>query len=186
MKHINTKKLLSFLFGLVVFSFSISGWAYENIVNLTSLTGSGDVSVNFTQEKAVVIFLSESCPCSDSHIEHFIQLKKDFPDYKFIGIQSSVTKTMDSVKKYYTSKNLNFPVIADPAQKRVKEFGALRTPHVFVLQNGEIVYKGGVTNDANFSTATEFYLKDALASLSKGKPAKDGTKKLHGCYIDRD
>lgn len=134
----------------------------------------------------VVFFLSTTCPCSNSHMNHLNDLSKIYKDFSFVGVHSDKFQEIEFAKKYFKSKAMNFPVLEDSKQVIAGELEALKTPHTFVFNNkNKMVFHGGVTNSSNYGHASKFYLKDALASLNVGKSPEKNFARALGCYIAR-
>ena len=141
-----------------------------------------------SSEKAplVVLFLSSKCPCSLSHVNHLIELKKKFSQFSFVGIFSGPEETEDKVKSVLGPMGLNFPLLVDADQKWLNQFEALKTPHVFVVnQKGEVVFAGGVSDSSSFAASEKHYLEVALTELSEGRSLTRTEAKALGCYIQR-
>ena len=139
-----------------------------------------------------LIFLSHKCPCSRSHIEHINSILTKNKDLKIFGVISEPSKGDDKVlsDQYYTQSNFNFPIIEDPQQSLVKEYGALKTPHVTLLKKTmegkfKVIYQGGLTNQKVFNDSGKFYLAENMENLSHGKPLKYERGFSLGCYIKR-
>ncbi|MCM2301763.1 MAG: thioredoxin family protein, partial [Flavobacteriaceae bacterium] len=85
-------------------------------------------------------------------------------------------------------KGFTFPYLLDEGQKIYPQYGATRTPHIFILKkekgNLMVSYIGAI--DDNYKDATRAkvkYVEDAVDALLKGeKPAITETKAL-GCSI---
>jgi len=85
-------------------------------------------------------------------------------------------------------KAFPFPYLFDDGQTIYPQYGALRTPHVFLLQKKNdgfyVAYIGAIDNNyKDASAVTEKYVESAVAALQKGeKPSPDFTKAI-GCSI---
>ncbi len=140
-----------------------------------------------------VLFLSQECPCSQSHVEHLNQLKDQFSQVSFYGVISDLLdpKNEREVLTYFDSKQFQFPILLDREQKLVKRYGALKTPHVVLLrqveggEKYETLYEGGVSDGKDFSQSEKKYLEENLVMLAQEKPVKYRHGKSMGCYIRR-
>jgi len=143
------------------------------------------VSIDLKLKKAtVLIFLSSTCPCSDSHVSIVKSLSKKFTDFQFVGVHSNYNEDKGKAAEYFKEKDFSFPIIYDAETVIAKKFGALKTPHVFILNNqSEIIYNGSVTDSANAQTAKEQFLEKALVEISNGLTPSTPRKKTLGCYI---
>lgn len=136
----------------------------------------------------VLIFLSKDCPCSKSHGDHLNQLSQEFKQISFYGVITDRESNDVEVSTYF--KTFLFPIISDPQQSLVKQFKALKTPHVVLLKrqpnNQEtILFEGGVSDQRDGTSAKVYYLKDNLKALLTNQPLPYAQGKSLGCYIRR-
>ncbi len=152
-----------------------------NVVDLKN------VSINFRDGKSkVILFLSAKCPCSASHENLIKELSKEFPGISFYGISSNSNEKLVDVSQHFKEVNFTFPLLHDKDAKIADEFGALKTPHAFIVNgNGDILYSGGVTNSAHAPGATKQYLKEALINVVAGKNPEPREVRTLGCVILR-
>ncbi len=140
----------------------------------------------------LLVFLSKDCPCSRSHVTHLNQLSSEFKNISFYGV---ITDTIndnnsESIYAYYSAPQFTFPLLQDREQKLIKQYNALKTPHVILFkkqQNGlyTIVYEGGVSNHRDFPQAQIHFLKENLIAAQKNQPLPHTNGKSLGCYIRR-
>ncbi|HRG65752.1 MAG TPA: thioredoxin family protein, partial [Saprospiraceae bacterium] len=78
-----------------------------------------------------------------------------------------------------------FPYLFDEGQKIYPQYGATRTPHVFLLNAQRIVkYIGAIDDNPNDASAVKAkYLEEAIASLQAGKEIIPNVTKALGCSI---
>lgn len=145
-----------------------------------------NVSIDLEKKKAtVVVFLSARCPCSNSNSALVEKLAKKYSDFQFVGIHSNYDEPLGLALSYFGRKDFNFPVIYDQETELAKKFGALKTPHVFIINHaGEVIYNGSVSSSTNADLAKEIYLDIALADIREGKEPAAPKKKTLGCYIN--
>ncbi len=147
---------------------------------------------NESSDLKALVFLSSYCPCSKSHVGHLNELSQAFPGVKIFGVitddMSGGSKKM--VEGYYSQKRFRFPIIADPKQKLVKEYKALKTPHVVLAKkapNGKFtkIYEGGLTDKREYSKAGRKFLEENLMALKDNKELPHSQGRSLGCYIRR-
>ena len=82
-------------------------------------------------------------------------------------------------------KGFDFPYLFDDGQKVYPQYGATRTPHVFLLDNTRKVrYIGAIDDSAqDAESVTETYLEDAIAAVEAGKEPNPSFTKAIGCSI---
>ncbi|MBS1984526.1 MAG: redoxin domain-containing protein [Bdellovibrionales bacterium] len=144
-------------------------------------------TLSASTKPTVIVFVSARCPCSRSHEKELTTLAKDFPGVDFVGINSNVDEGLELSKKHFVESALGFPVLKDPKAEIANSFGALKTPHVFVVDAGghKILYQGGVTDAHKADDASKHYLREVLKEVAAGRPAPLAESKSLGCYIKR-
>jgi peroxiredoxin len=83
---------------------------------------------------------------------------------------------------------LTHPILLDESGSTGKAYGAIKTPHVFVIDpKGVLVYRGGVDNapmgEVNGGGARVDYLQAALADLAAGRPVATAEARPYGCSV---
>ena len=79
-------------------------------------------------------------------------------------------------------------VLLDPTGKVGKEYGAKRTPEMFIINpEGEIIYHGAIdsirsSNPADIKKATN-YVNAAMAEAKAGEPVSDESTQPYGCGV---
>jgi len=79
-------------------------------------------------------------------------------------------------------------VLLDPQGQLGHLYGALTTPHLFVIDpRGRLVYNGAIDSIASADKAdiakADNYLRDALADLAAGKPVATPSSRPYGCSV---
>ena len=143
----------------------------------------------------IVIFTCNHCPYSIAYEDRIIALDKKYKEkgYPVIAINPNnpqVSKGDDfvSMQQRAKDKGFTFPYLFDDGQKIYPQYGATRTPHVFLLnkENGSLIveYIGAIDNNSQDAEAvTEKYVENAVDALLKSKkPVVNATKAI-GCSI---
>ncbi|RLZ06545.1 thioredoxin family protein [Faecalibacter macacae] len=143
----------------------------------------------------IVIFTCNHCPYAKAYEERIIALDKKYKDlgYPVIAInpndpdvqpQDGFTEMQVRAKE----KGFTFPYLLDEGQKIYPQYGATKTPHVFLLQKEKdkniVKYIGAIDNnyeDAN--DVSERYVEDAVDALLANKPIKVTSTVAIGCTI---
>lgn len=143
----------------------------------------------------IVVFTCNTCPVAKIYQDRVEALNKTYAakGYPVIAINTNdpVASPGDSYLKMQErakEKNFSYAYLEDPNHVYTKKYGAMKTPHVFVLQKtakgNEVAYIGAIDNDqedTNVSKTT--FVQNAINSLLKGeKPAVTSTKAV-GCSI---
>ncbi len=151
---------------------------------------------DYTEAKGfIVIFTCNHCPYSIAYEDRIIALQDEFgpQNYPVIAINPNDPEvnpkdSFELMKVRATEKQFNFPYLFDEGQKIFPQYGATRTPHVYVLnkENGENIvrYIGAIDNNhADANDVSEYYVKDAVNALIKGEKVKTDVTKAIGCSI---
>jgi hypothetical protein len=146
-----------------------------------------------TSRWKALVFLSEACPCSRSHINHLNELQEKYPELKIFGVISEPPKNEEEKKdvdKYFKGTAFKFPILADDKQVLVGRYGALKTPHLTLFEKKakgtyEVIYQGGVTNQRDFEKSNVKYFAENMEQLTHGKVVKYKNGQSLGCYIRR-
>ncbi len=162
--------------------------------NLSSIEGFGllrggekvSASVDGNKKALVVVFLSAKCPCSNNHVSELKSLAKDYPDMRFVGVNSNSDESDEMSRAYFEKTDFNFPIIKDKNSILANKYSALKTPHSFVIgRDGKILYQGGVSSSRQFETADRKYLREALDDVHSERAVKTTEARTLGCTISR-
>lgn len=143
----------------------------------------------------IVIFTCNHCPYAKKYENRIIELDKKYKDqgYPVIAINPNdpVAQPEDGYKEMIERaklKGFTFPYLLDDGQKIYPQYGATKTPHVFLLQKEDgkniVKYIGAIDNnyeDAN--DVSEYYVQDAVNALLKGEKVKKTKTVAVGCTI---
>jgi peroxiredoxin len=144
---------------------------------------------------AIVIFTCNHCPYSVATEDRIIALDKKYKAKGFpvIAINPNDPKiqpedSFDNMKIRAKEKGFTFPYIFDEKQTVYKEFGATKTPHVFIVSNkgGEfyLEYIGAIDDNARDSEkVSDRYVENAVDALLAGNKPKVKETKAIGCSI---
>lgn len=151
---------------------------------------------DYTDAKGyIVIFTCNTCPFAVAYEDRINALDKKYKALGFPVIainpndpEVSPKDNMAAMSQRATDKNFSFPYLLDLGQEIYPQYGALRTPHVFVLnkEGGQNIvrYIGAIDNnheDAN--NVSERYVEDAVDALLKGAQIKTEKTVAIGCDI---
>ncbi|MCJ7934059.1 MAG: thioredoxin family protein [Chryseobacterium sp.] len=143
----------------------------------------------------IVVFTCNHCPYAKKYEDRIIELDKKFKDqgYPVIAINPNDPNVQpeDGYKQMVgraKQRGFTFPYLVDEGQRIYPQYGATKTPHVFVLQkeNGKniVKYIGAIDNNYdNPKEVSEYYVQDAVNALIKGEPVKMTKTVAIGCTI---
>lgn len=148
-------------------------------VKLVALSGEPVEMNNYAERQAtVVLFLSSRCEATDLALADINQLYRKFRlrNALLVGVCPNEKESGDELRTFAQRRGLIFPVYRDPNGAIAKQFGAIATPEVFLLdRQGKLVFHGGLQAGA----AREAF-EAAVAATVKGEPIVAGTRKVEG------
>ena len=164
--------------------------------NLKNINGKNISLADMKSAKGyIVVFTCNTCPYAVAYEDRLIALNKKYAakGYPVIAINPNdpITQPADTYDKMQAKakeKDFNFPYLMDPNHVVTKQFGATRTPHVFVLQKtdkGNIVqYIGAIDSDTENTDPNKVnYLQNAVDAIASGKKPEVAITKAIGCNI---
>ena len=143
----------------------------------------------------IVIFTCNHCPYSVAYEDRIIDIDKKYRQkgYPVIAINPNDPELYptDSYEKMIVrskEKEFTFPYLFDDGQEIYPQYGATKTPHVFLLnrENNELIVKyiGAIDNNhTDASQVSEKYLENAVDALLNGKDPEPNITKAIGCSI---
>lgn len=140
----------------------------------------------------IVVFTCNHCPFAVKYEDRIIDLAKKYKSkgYVLLAINPNdpVAQPDDSFEKMQVrakEKKFSFPYLFDEGQKIYPQYGATKTPHVFLLDKNKVVkYIGAIDDNVEDAKAVkEHYLENAIAALEKGQEPNPNTTKAIGCSI---
>lgn len=140
----------------------------------------------------VVIFTCNHCPYAVMYEDRIIALNEKYAlmGYPVIAINPNDPEVQPAdsyelMKERAKEKAFTFPYLFDDGQKVYPQYGATRTPHVFLLDKNLIVkYIGAIDdNPQDPGSVNEKYLANAIMALDSGKKIEPETTKAIGCTI---
>lgn len=164
--------------------------------NLKNLDGKNVSLANYKNAKGyIVIFTCNTCPVSKAYESRKEELHKMYASkgYPVVAINTndpvaSPGDTYEKMQERAKEKNFSFAYLLDPDHVYTKKYGAMRTPHVFVLQKtakgNEVAYIGAIDNDQQLANPQrDNYVQNAVNQLLKGEKPSVASTKAIGCTI---
>ena len=137
----------------------------------------------------VIIFMSTECPFVQPYTDRLISLNNEFGSKGITiwGINSNKTEPTEEVMNHAKEKNYNFPVLKDNGNVVANQFGAARTPEVFVIDNNTmtIIYHGRIDDNKEADKVTSNDLQNALNQFLAGNAITVNATKAFGCSIKK-
>jgi peroxiredoxin len=143
----------------------------------------------------IITFTCNHCPYAKAYEDRTIALNKKYAGkgYPVIAINPNDAEqypddNYDNMKLRSNEKNFTFPYLVDATQEVAKQFGAIKTPHIYVVQKEgkslTVKYIGAIDDNwENPETVNQKYVEDAVNALLAKKEVETKTTKAIGCSI---
>jgi len=150
------------------------------------------VSLSDYRGKIVVLeWLNFECPFSRYHYETTSTMVGLANKYKeknvvWLAVNSTNHTTPEANKTFASKHKLPFMILDDRSGKVGHAYGAVTTPHMYIINpRGRIVYEGAI-DDSPLGKKKEGvvnYVDNALAELTAGKAVSTAKTKPYGCTV---
>jgi len=143
----------------------------------------------------IITFTCNTCPYAVLYEDRIEALNKKYVSkgYPVIAIMpNNIVRmpgdNMEAMKTRAKEKGFTFPYLLDEGQKIYPQYGATKTPHIYILQKtkkGNVVKYIGAIDD-NYKDATLVntkYAENAVDALLKGEEVPETKTRAIGCTI---
>ena len=140
----------------------------------------------------IVTFTCNHCPYAVMYEDRLVALNTKMAKlgYPVIAINPNDPEvkpedSFEGMQERAKDKGFNFPYVMDEGQKVYPQYGATKTPHVFILdKNRKVTYIGAIDDNARDADAVEErYVENAIAAMEKGQAPDPSFTKAIGCSI---
>lgn len=200
MKVVKAIAVMITILATVAFGFKpVEGYEVGDVAtdfSLENVNGKQVSLANYEKAKGfILVFTCNTCPYSVAYEDRIIALDKKYKakGYPVIAINPNdpaVSKGdgIEAMKTRADEKGFTFPYLLDKDQKVYPQYGATRTPHVFILAKEKsllkVAYIGAIDNNSrNASAVTKRYVEDAVDALLLGNIPEKTTSRAIGCSI---
>ncbi len=152
-------------------------------------------SLNQYRDKkiVVVIFLGTECPLAKLYSVRLSQMASSYQKQgvQFLGIMSNQHDSIENIADYVKKHQITFAMLKDEKNRVADQFGAERTPEVFVLdEKRNVRYRGRIDDQFGVGTIRNEPrtrdLKNAIEDLLANRPVKVAKTEAVGCIIGRE
>lgn len=158
--------------------------------SLPDVLSQGSIKLSALQGHVVVInFWSVECPWSRHYDAYLAGLPAawDDQDVRLLLIDSNLNESIEVMRQLAGEVGMPGPLLHDADCAVANAYGALTTPHIFIVdQAGKLAYQGAI-DDRNFRQreATVNYLDAAVEALLAGRSPDPAETPAYGCTIVR-
>jgi peroxiredoxin len=143
----------------------------------------------------IVIFTCNHCPYAVAYEDRIVALDAKYKTqgYPVIAINPNNPDVMEedsfeNMKIRAAEKGFTFPYLLDDGQKIFPQYGATKTPHVYILKKGDkgnkVEYLGAIDdNYGDESAVTVKYVEEAVDALLNGQEPPVTSTLAIGCSI---
>lgn len=143
----------------------------------------------------IVVFTCNTCPYAVAYEDRIEALNKKYAEDGFpvVAIMPNNVKTkpgdnLMEMEKRAKEKGFTFPYLLDRHQEIYPQYGATKTPHVFILSKTEkgnqVKYIGAIDDNYQDASAVKIkYVENAVDALLQGEPIEVTETKAIGCSI---
>lgn len=199
MKHIKGIFAVIAIVMLSAFTTVSSGYKIGDIATDFKLKNIDGTMVSLSDYKDakgfIVIFTCNTCPYSVAYEDRIVALDKKYKGkgYPVIAIMPNNPNVqprdnMEAMIQRAKSKGFTFPYLMDEGQKISPQYGATKTPEVYVLQKtskgNQVKYIGAIDDNYQDASAVQSkYVENAVDALLSGQPIKETQTRAIGCSI---
>lgn len=124
-----------------------------------------------------VVWSCNHCPYVQAWEGRMVELQREFGDrgFRLVAINSNDADShpddsFDEMKKRAERQGFNFDYLYDEDQSVVREYGAQRTPEVFLFDaERKLVYHGAIDDSRDEDEVQERYLRYAIEAVLEGR-----------------
>ena len=140
----------------------------------------------------IIVFTCNTCPFAIKYEDRINAIAKKYKSkgYVLLAINPNDPEvqpadTYELMQEKAKEKGFVFPYLVDEGQKIYPQYGATKTPHVFLLDKNLIVkYIGAIDDNSDDASAVkEKYLENAIRALDNETDPSPATTKAIGCSI---
>ncbi len=194
-----------FVFSLLaIIGFTLSSMAHEgyhvgdNVIDfsLKDINGKMVSLQDYKEAKGfIIVFTCNHCPYAKAYEDRIIALNSKYAKagYPVIAINPNDAEqypddNFENMQTRAKEKKFKFPYLYDESQSIARTYGAIKTPHVFIVQkeakNLVLKYTGAIDDNwENAVEAKEKYVESAVDALLAGKPITTTFTKAIGCGV---
>ncbi len=139
----------------------------------------------------VLLFISNGCPTVKACQNRMIKIQRDYSgnSVQLLALNSnnsylSPADTYAEMVLKVREKGFNFPYVKDEDRRVARAYGAICTPHVFLLdEERRLRYKGRIDDSRNPERVTVSDLRNAIEDLLANRPLRVSETTPFGCSI---
>lgn len=145
-----------------------------------------------TPKGYIVTFTCNTCPVAQAYEDRIIELHKKMAPlgYPVVAIQPNDPAvqpgdSFEAMQKRAKSMNYPFVYLFDDGQKIYPQYGASRTPEVYLVDNNlKVRYHGAIDDNSQDPDAVKVnYVENAVSAIGRGEEPNPADVRAVGCSI---
>ncbi|HEY66077.1 MAG TPA: redoxin domain-containing protein [Caldilineae bacterium] len=157
---------------------------------LSDMEGRTHRLADYRGQIVILNFWSAECPISEAFDPYFNERCEEWTRRGIIllAIDSNSHYDDDEIRRVASERKLRFPILRDRGNVVADLYGALTTPHIFLIDRQGILRYRGAVDDRTFRKREPDvnYLEEALAAVLEDRPVPTPETQPFGCTIVRD
>lgn len=152
---------------------------------LPDLDGHTHTLEDYQGRVTIINFWSAECPWAERADLELVSYLKSWGDSVILlSVASNANEPMELLKRVSTERGLPL-VLHDSSQQVADLYGAITTPHLFVVDTRGILRYQGAINDATFlqRIPSRMYLRQAVQTILEGRRPDPAQTPPFGCTI---
>jgi peroxiredoxin len=167
-----------------------AGSAAPDFTLIDVLTGQ-PVTLNAVPGRGLVLdFWSVECAWTRLYDDYFVERAAAWAAQAvwLLLINSNANESPDEMRDMADAYGIGGPILHDPGSAVADLYGAITTPHLYVINPARAVIYQGAVDDRSFRQPepTVNYLDAAVAALLAGQQPEVADTPSYGCTIVRD
>jgi peroxiredoxin len=143
----------------------------------------------------IVVFTCNTCPYAVAYEDRIEALNKKYASkgYPVVAIMPNNIEikpgdSLNAMKQRAKEKGFSFPYLIDREQSIFPQYGATKTPHVYILEKTKdaniVRYIGAIDDNYKDADAVDKkYVEEAVNALLENKPVPVSKTRAIGCSI---
>lgn len=143
----------------------------------------------------IIVFTCNTCPYAVAYEDRIEALNKKYASkgYPVVAIMPNNIEikpgdSLEAMKQRSKEKGFTFPYLIDREQSIFPQYGATKTPHVYILEKTNdanvVRYIGAIDDNYKDADAVDKkYVEDAVNALLANKPVPVSKTRAIGCSI---
>lgn len=140
----------------------------------------------------IVVFTCNECPFAKMYEDRLVALHNEYAPqgYSVVAINPNVSddsekESFEAMQARADEKEFPFVYLADEKHEIFPQYGAVRTPHVFLLDSErKVQYIGAIDDNSKSPEEVEVkYVENAISALENGTQPDPNYTKAIGCPV---